>query len=123
LRTVWFIFALIADLCQSSLRVDGDRAKIAGFNAPGTAVTLGGIDINDTGHGVLGEGITRADDHAGGVFAGAAGDSGDEDFIHAYSADAAAIGVIFSSFCERTDVLTKLTAYAKIWIAIDISIF
>lgn len=123
LRTIWLILALVADLCQSGLRIDGNSTEIAGFDTPGTAITLGSIDVDDAGHRVLGKGITRANDHAGSVFAGAAGDSGDENFIHAYGADPAAIGVVFSSFCERTNIFTQLTAHAKVRVAINICIF
>ena len=78
--------------------VHGDRAKITGINAPGAAIAFLRIHMDDAGFRVLGQRVLRAGDHAGGILAGAAGDRGDQHFIHAHGADAAAVGVVFTSF-------------------------
>ena len=98
LRTLRIVLALIADFSQSALWVDGDCSEIAGFDAPGAAITLGGIDVDDAGQGVLREGVARANDYTRRVLAGAAGNRGDENFINAHSADTAAVRVVLTGF-------------------------
>jgi len=91
LWTIFNILALITEFSQFGLMIDRDRAKITGFNAPGTTITLGRVDADDARFGVLRQGIAGAGCNTGCVFAGAASHSRDQNLIHSNRADSAAV--------------------------------
>src|SRR5690606_11598753 len=68
LGTLWIVFALIADLRQCSGRIDRYSAEITSLDTPRAAITLGGIDVNDSCNWILRQGIPRTDNHTGGIF-------------------------------------------------------
>src|SRR5512139_2755807 len=111
LGSVGLVLALIADLGQLGARIDAEGAEIARLDAPGAPVAPVGIHADDAAGAVLGEGFPRAGDHAGGIFAGAAGDGRDQDLVGADGPDAAAVGIELTGLGVGADILAQLAAH------------